>query len=91
MDGTICDSGMTCLRGVCVPDSLAPQGSCLYGDNYIVPSIIDPGLAGQQFKVNCVEAFRIIRALNRSIEAYCKDPFFKTYCCQSCKSEITIF
>ena len=84
LDGTICDSGKVCMMGVCSQSNLAPVDSCPFGDAHIYPKLVDfnSKLAN---RISCADAFAIISANKGSIEVYCSQNNFKTYCCQSCK------
>jgi hypothetical protein len=87
VEGTICGSGKLCKNGECTPSSLIDDSSpCPFGDTSLLPNIIDP-LTPLIERITCSQALSLITSLNRSVEAYCSDSYFSTYCCQTCQSK----
>ncbi|CAF0922549.1 unnamed protein product, partial [Brachionus calyciflorus] len=83
IDGTPCDVGKICIKGVCTSDNRGPTDSCVNGDTILTGNVL--GIAINSFQISCSDLFKEILSKNLPITSFCSDKYVGTYCCQSCK------
>ncbi len=88
---TPCDSGKSCVQGLCVNDPVAPTGNCIYGDDYVsnfdLPSNV---LTLPSTLMTCGAAIDYLISINFDFVYFCQNKNFNfgSACCETCNSKI---
>lgn len=88
-EGTSCGSGKMCIQGVCTNSAIAPTGDCLFADDLMRSNVFGNffGFSFPSPVMSCQELIDYsINSLKYPPGFLCQNSFFKTPCCNTCKS-----
>ena len=91
--GTTCASGKICDQGVCVENSIAPEGDCVLGDDVVTSenSGLNSDLTSKfpNIQNTCDQIITFLSSQNLFPIAYCTtNTQFSSTCCETCKSKL---
>ena len=87
-DGTPCDSGKSCFQGQCVADAKSPNGTCIFGDDYVYSSDI-PMVVSATLPLNptCQSTLDYLQQIKLVDFVYACQLYLQTRCCETCASK----
>ncbi len=71
-----------CIKSVCTNSSLAPIGTCLYGDDIVTPG--NSGISLPSDFMTCQDALNYLVTIRKSPNYFCGTSL-KQICCNTCK------